>query len=161
METVQSLLLQIKLTSFSNKRTPGPCYKQEPCGWADGRRNLSYDLVRQISVKQVASVSEWQVGNLAPMRLGLTPTYTISSLLIEYSLRELGMGKKGDRWGKRDLRAQEKQRFDWLFTHNAFSNCCWRNCASREHRSCSCLQIRHFVGACFQKHELDSSTTDL
>lgn len=42
-------------------------------------------------------MAEWQVGNLAPMRLGLTPTYTISSLLIEYSLGELGMGKKGDR----------------------------------------------------------------
>lgn len=36
-------------------------------------------------------------GKLAPMRLGLTPTYTISSLSIEYSLGELGMGKKGDR----------------------------------------------------------------
>lgn len=34
-------------------------------------------------------------GILAPMRLGLTLAYTIPSLLIEYSLGELDVGREG------------------------------------------------------------------
>lgn len=156
METVQSLLLQIKLTAYPNISRWRV--------WAI--LGVRY-LARIWSGKSMSNKLVWfQIdrmtnGILAPMRSGLTPAYTIPSLLIEYSLGELNVGREG--WQVTETRPKGTRAAEmWQTLH---PGCIWQLLFEKLCFWGAQTLLLHveqeFMSARFKNHELYCSASDL
>lgn len=142
-----------KVVSYLNKLIVCMSWKLLQCGWAILR--VGHSATPLLS-KSMSDKLVWFQGdrmtrrNLAPMRLGLT--HGMHNLFLFNWLEFGGVGwgeERSGRWVKGTQGIEEKQGSEWLPTHRMFSKCCLGDDAFREHKSCFCLQSRHWrVHAC-------------